>query len=202
MAEAAELVGHCGAAFGHTWSVGKSSYRELFLELTGVDPMRAQAGEFSSAAVCLGIDVAEPEGFCSNDWLDLLMTHSVQDGLAGAGMTLVYDYPASQAALARIRPEDPPIAERFELYVGQVELANGYQELTNVVEQRQRFEQENRLRRERGQAEARLDENLLSALESGLPHCAGVALGVDRLLMACLGAETIEDVITFPTDRA
>jgi lysyl-tRNA synthetase class 2 len=90
------------------------------------------------------------------------------------------------------------VAERFELFLGRTELANGYQELTDAAEQRARFEAENRRRLQRGQRTAPLDERLLEALASGLPECAGVALGVDRLLMACLGLRHIDEAVAFP----
>ena len=117
-------------------------------------------------------------------------------------LTFVYDFPAEQAALAKVRPGSPPIAERFELYLGRTELANGYQELTNAREQQQRFEAENAQRAKRGQASCEIDHYLLKALEHGLPECSGVALGVDRLLMAIDGADSIDEITAFPFSRA
>jgi lysyl-tRNA synthetase class 2 len=114
----------------------------------------------------------------------------------------VHDYPASQCALARIRADDPPVAERFEVYLGPLELANGYHELGDASEQRARFERDLDVRRERGTAAPSLDERLLSALQAGLPGCAGVALGIDRLLMAMMGSDRIADVLAFPFARA
>ena len=102
----------------------------------------------------------------------------------------------------KIRADDPPVAERFELYLGQHELANGYHELTDAQEQRARFERDNARRALRGLAELPIDENLLAALEQGMPACAGVALGVERLLMAMAGSDDIYDVLTFPFARA
>ena len=110
---------------------------------------------------------------------------------------MVRDWPASQCALARIRPGDPPLAERFELYLGHHELANGYHELTDAAEQRQRFERDLRLRESRIASLPSLDERLLDALAQGMPACAGVALGVDRLLMAMMGSERIADVLAY-----
>jgi len=114
----------------------------------------------------------------------------------------VYDYPASQCALARIRADDPLVAERFEVYLGPLELANGYHELGDAGEQRARFERDLDVRRERNAVAPPLDEGLLSALQAGLPDCAGVALGVDRLLMAMTGSDRIADVLAFPFARA
>ena len=112
------------------------------------------------------------------------------------GYQFVYDYPLSQASLARRRP-GTQVAERFELFYTGSELANGFSELTDADEQRNRFEMENRTRAQRGLAQYQLDESLLAALEAGLPDCAGVALGLDRLLMVLLGLDSIEQVLTF-----
>ena len=115
----------------------------------------------------------------------------------------VYDYPASQAALAQLGDSDGvQVAQRFELYVDGVELANGYQELTDPLEQRQRFDDDNRRRRESGQRERVPDERLLAAMACGLPQCSGVALGVDRLLMLAEGYSTIDQVLAFDWLRA
>jgi lysyl-tRNA synthetase class 2 len=116
-------------------------------------------------------------------------------------ITVIHDYPASQCALARIRPGEPPLAERFELYLGRYELANGYHELNDAAEQRGRFERDNVRRRERGLREVPLDENLLAVLDA-LPDCAGVALGVERLLMCLAGTDVIADVLAFPFSAA
>ena len=117
-------------------------------------------------------------------------------------LTFVYDFPEHQAALAKIRPGSPPLAERFELYLGCTELANGYQELTDATEQQQRFEAENHKRHGCGQEVYEIDRNLISALQHGLPECAGVALGVDRLLMTISELDSIDDVTAFPFSRA
>ena len=110
----------------------------------------------------------------------------------------IYDYPCTQASLARVRDGDPPVGERFELFVNGIELANGFHELTDANEQRQRFESELTKRRERGMSAVPLDKRLLHALECGLPRSAGVALGVDRLVMLAGGASTLQDVLSFP----
>ena len=116
-------------------------------------------------------------------------------------MTFIYDYPPSQAALARIRPEDPPLAERFEVYLNGIELANGFHELADSKEQRQRFELDNHTREQQGLPVIPLDEHLLVALDE-LPDCAGVALGVDRLMMIAAGQSSLSGVIAFPFERA
>ena len=116
---------------------------------------------------------------------------------------VVHDYPATQSALARVVERDGvPVAERFELYLGPLELANGYHELTDAVEQRGRFERDVEVRKARGDVAPPLDEGLLAALAQGMPACAGVALGVDRLLMAMLDTPRIADVLAFDFARA
>src|SRR5690606_6576768 len=114
----------------------------------------------------------------------------------------LYDYPASAAALARVRAGDPPVAERFELYLEGMELANGFQELTDPAKQRSRFERDRTKRRAQGLPDVPCDERLLAALAAGLPDCSGVALGFDRLVMIAAGAVVIDEVLTFPYDRA
>ena len=125
----------------------------------------------------------------------------IQPGLPENCLTFVYDFPAEQAALARIRPGTPALAERFELYLGRTELANGYQELTDAREQLRRFDAENVQREKRGEAICTVDHQLVAALEHGLPECAGVALGVDRLLMSVCDAGSINEVTAFPSSR-
>ena len=170
------------------------TYRELFLEGLGIDPFTATEIELRAALSGHAID---GDGLTRDDWLDLLITHRLQPGFPADRITVVRDWPASQCALARIRPGEPPLAERFELYLGHHELANGYHELTDAAEQRQRFERDLRQRESRIASLPSLDERLLDALALGLPACAGVALGVDRLLMAMMGSERIADVLAY-----
>ena len=179
------------------------SYREAFLHYAGIDVHSATVEALADCANTQGIAVSQTAaGFARNTWLDMLMTHVVEPCLGQDGLTFIYDYPADQASLARIRPGEPSLAERFELYVQGVELANGFCELTDPVEQHQRFEQDNAARCTRGLPTAPLDEHFLAALAHGLPACAGVALGVDRLLMLVSGARSIQEVLAFPVDRA
>jgi lysyl-tRNA synthetase class 2 len=117
-------------------------------------------------------------------------------------LTFVHGYPASQAALARLDPHDPGAALRFELYCEGIELANGFDELASAAEQRARFEHDLSERRRNNLPMPPPDELLLAALEAGLPECAGVALGFDRTLMLATGAQTIDEVLPFPTERA
>jgi lysyl-tRNA synthetase class 2 len=179
------------------------SYGELFREYAGIDPHRAQAGQLRERALDLGLTQVAGLQLPDRDaWLDLLLTHHVEPRLPVDRMTFVYDYPASQAALARVRPGPPAVAERFELYLGGMELANGFHELTDAAEQRARFQAEQGQRRALGLHPVPMDEYLLAALEAGLPDCSGVALGVDRLLMWLSGVAHIAEVLPFPFDRA
>lgn len=199
MDEVAALVRHCGHGEFDQWPEERLSYRQLFLRHLDLDPFAAQVPELSAAATKHGISDIDLD---RKQWLDLLISHVIQAALPEQCLTFIYDFPAEQAALARIRPEEPPLAERFELYLGHSELANGYQELTDAVEQRRRFDAENAQRKKRGQSSCKIDHHLITALEHGLPECAGVALGVDRLLMSVCGAETISEVTAFPFSRA
>lgn len=195
---AAEVVDLIQAAFAH-WgkssNVHKSSYRQLFLDALGIDPFTATDAQLRAG---LGDVRVDAQGLSRDDWLDLVLTHRIQPQFPPDRITVVFDYPMTQCALARIRHDDPPVAERFEVYVGEHELANGYHELTDAAEQRARFLRDNARRRERGMPELPIDENLLAAMEQGLPECAGVALGIERLLMAIAGSPDICEVLAFP----
>ncbi|MGH8123666.1 MAG: EF-P lysine aminoacylase EpmA [Rudaea sp.] len=195
MDEVVELVRAAMALVGRVPVAKKYAYRSLFISAAAIDPFSASVGSLRAA---LGNVRVDGKGLGRDDWLDLLLTHRIQAEFPADRITLIYDYPATQCALAQIRNDALPVAERFELFLGTHELANGYHELTDAAEQRARFERDNARRRERGLAEVPLDENLLKALEYKLPNSAGVALGIDRLLMAMLGTDDIRDVLTFP----
>ena len=203
--ETAELVRMALALVGREASVESVTYRDLYLRELGIDPMTAPDDALRDA---LGDVVIDSRGLVRDDWLDLLMTHRIQPGLSPDAMLVVRDYPASQCALARIRQPgsaaagEQPVAERFELYLGPLELANGYHELADAGEQRSRFERDLAVRQGRGLEPPAIDERLLAALAYGLPGCAGVALGVDRLLMAMQGTGAIADVLAFDFARA
>jgi lysyl-tRNA synthetase class 2 len=197
--ETVELANLALALVGRKAEVKKYTYRDLFVSTLGVDPFNATDAELRNA---LGEAQIDAQGLGRDDWLDLLLTHRIQPAFPADRITVICDYPATQCALAKIRADDPPVAERFELYVGAQELANGYHELTDAGEQRARFERDNARRRERGLVEVPIDENLLAALELGMPDCAGVALGIERLLMAMLGTDDIREVLAFPFAEA
>ena len=198
MDECAELVKDALRLAGRSASIRESSFRQLYHDHLGIDPLTASEAELRAPLAVFDIS---DEGLSRDDWLDLLMTHLIQPSFQDSRIQLIYDYPKSQAALARIRHGDIPVAERFELYLGPVELANGYRELNDADEQRERFERDLSRRNKRGTAMPPIDERLLKSLPA-LPDCAGVALGVDRLLMAMLGSDRVADAIAFPFDRA
>ncbi|MFL6586909.1 MAG: EF-P lysine aminoacylase EpmA [Luteimonas sp.] len=180
--------------------VVQTTYRALYFDTLGLDPVTAADAELRAA---LGDVQIDPEGLTRDDWLDLLMTHRIQPANPADRILVVHDYPASQCMLARIAERDGvQVAERFELYLGALELANGYHELADGAEQRARFERDHAVRGARDDALPAIDEALLDALVSGFPDCAGVALGVDRLMMAMLGTGRIADVIAFDFVRA
>jgi lysyl-tRNA synthetase class 2 len=176
------------------------SYADAFRRHAGVDPHAASDGELRSRVAALG--VAGVEELDRDDLLNLLLSHVVEPRLGAGRPSFLFDYPASQAALARVRAGDPPVAERFEVFLDGLELANGFHELADPGEQRRRFEADLDERRRRGLPEVAIDERLLAALASGLPDCAGVALGVDRLVMLKIGFRDIADVIAFPIELA
>lgn len=177
------------------------TYAELFEEYCDLNPHTISLDDLIIKTRKL-ISIPETENNKDN-LLNLLMTHIIEPNLGKNNQpAFVYDFPASQAALAKIRNDDPPVAERFELYINGVELANGFHELTNAQEQRARFTKDLAQRKDLNYPAVPMDENLLSALEHGLPNCAGVALGIDRLIMLATQSEKISDVISFPITNA
>lgn len=198
LVETAALVNQALALVGRQATLQIIDYRSLYQQRVGVDPFEDSIEQLRQPLADIAID---PAGLGRDDWLDLLMTHCIQPGFDDAVMTVVHDWPASQAALARIRPGTPALAERFELYLGPVELANGYHELGDAHEQRARFEADHVRRRARGDVLPPLDDALLAALPA-MPDCAGVAVGVDRLLMAMAQTPRIADVLAFDFSRA
>jgi len=174
----------------------QQSYRESFLQATGINPHATNLSELKSFAE-KNLHV-EWDSDNTDLWLDLLFSHCVQPTLQE--LNCVYDYPASQAALARIglNNDGETIARRFEVFYRGVELGNGYFELRDGEEQLRRFTADNQRRQQLGLESVTVDRKLVSALNVGLPDCAGIAIGVDRLLMVKLGIKTIEEVMDFP----
>jgi len=177
------------------------TYRQAFLAAGVPDPFESDTQALAAHAERAGLDPGSAAGAERDALLDFLFSHAVQPSL-DAGRVYVHDYPATQAALARIRQDTPPVAERFELFIDAIEIANGYHELTDAREQRRRFEADIAARERAGLAPMPVDERLLDALGAGLPECAGVALGLDRLVMLAAGETAIEAVMAFPIARA
>lgn len=181
--------------------VNKVSYQQEFINQLNIDPLEAEAADLKECATRNNIEV--PQGMDINDkdmWLDWLMVESVAPSFSREKFTFLYDYPSSQAALARLSECDPRVAHRFELFYGELEIGNGFYELTDANEQATRFENENKIRQQRGQKVMPVDHALLDALKAGMPDCSGVALGLDRLLMILTGSSHIQDVISFTTE--
>ena len=180
------------------------TYAGLFRETLGLDPLTAGQNDIQTCARTVLGSQLSPElcrdlGDEASLWLDLLMSHVVSKRLAGTGIAVVTGYPAAQAALARLNPEDPRVAERFEIFCGGIEVANGYRELTDAAEQDRRFSEDRAFRARLGRRDVVPDPQLLAALDSGLPDCAGVAVGFDRVVMVLLGLGTLQEAISFPT---
>jgi lysyl-tRNA synthetase class 2 len=194
-----EVEALVGAALGKI-ACTRLTYRDLFLQQLGLDPHTATVealAELTQKHVELNRRETQRETL-----LDLLYSQVIEPRLQEA--TFIHDYPASMAALARVACDaaGTRVAQRFELVIGGMEIANGYDELVDAAEQQRRFTADQKLRRERGQAEYPIDQRLLAAMTQGLPACAGVALGVDRLLMLQAGVSDISAVLAFPHERA
>ncbi|MBX3501972.1 MAG: EF-P lysine aminoacylase GenX [Alphaproteobacteria bacterium] len=174
-------------------------YAGIDLLATAPDPHAPDVALLSRAARSIGIRTSD-----GDTWEDVffrVMLERVEGRLGFGRPTILCDYPVSMAALSRPRPDDPRLAERFELYACGVELANAFGELTDAAQQRERFEADMALKQALYGERYPIDEDFLAALEHGLPDCAGIALGFDRLAMLCLGAERIEDVLWLPVAR-
>jgi lysyl-tRNA synthetase class 2 len=176
------------------------TYREALQRHAQVDAFDADENALTRAAARHGIE--STAGLDRDARLDLLMGFVVGPRLGIGTPCFVTDYPASQASLARLKPGLPRVAARFEFYLDGIELANGFHELTDAAEQRRRFEADNLIRQQRGQPIRPVDERLLNAMEAGIPDCAGVALGFDRLVALALGAGRLSEAMAFAFDHA
>ena len=191
-----ETIGVIEAALDREIEVDNVEYRDAFVAACDVDPLTASVDALADAA---GADDAlrAAVGDERDDWLDLLLSTRVADGFEPGSLTVLRHYPDCMAALARLCPAEAAVADRFEVFLGSVELANGYVELTDADEQRRRIEADNEARKRRGRPVRPVDELLLAALDAGLPECAGVALGIERLQMLFHKTDDIGKVITF-----
>jgi elongation factor P--(R)-beta-lysine ligase len=200
MDEVESLVGKLLAATRILQPAERLTYAAALRRHAGVDAFSSSDAELLEAAARHGITC---EAQLDRDGkLDLLMGLVVGPQLGRGNPCFICDYPASQAALARLKPGEPRVAARFELYLDGLELANGFHELVQPQEQRGRFLQDLALRRSRGQVQPPLDVNLLAALENGMPDCAGVALGFDRLAAIALGEDRLAGAMSFNIDNA
>ncbi|MGB2078946.1 MAG: elongation factor P--(R)-beta-lysine ligase [Vibrio sp.] len=198
MAEMAELLQTVLACE----SVDKITYQDAFLQVLDVCPLEASLDELKQVAYKLGLEDISRDETHRDTLLQLLFSIGIEPKIGQKNPVCVYNFPASQAALAKINQEDPRVADRFEVYFKGIELANGFHELDDAKEQLKRFEQDNQTRVEMGLKPQPIDHHLIAALESGLPACAGVALGVDRLLMLAIGVDHIDQITAFPFPRA
>jgi lysyl-tRNA synthetase class 2 len=182
------------------------SYQQAFEDFAGINPHQTTSAECYQLAKSNNVEIPQGLGLADevNNWLDWLLTQLVLPAFKKDGFTFMYDYPASQCALAKIENNEQQVlvAKRFELFFGELELANGFHELTDASEQLKRFQFENRVRKQAGIEQGQIDENLIAALNSGLPECSGVAMGLDRFLMLLTNSSSIDQVLSFSWDYA
>lgn len=183
-------------------SAERLTYQQAFMNALGVDPLTANISTLQQLATEQGFaDIAAHETH-RDTLLQLLFCMKVEPTIGQEKPCFVYHFPASQAALAQICQHDERVAGRFELYFKNMELANGFNELTDGKEQAARFSEDNQYREANGLKQVPMDERLIAALEHGLPQCAGVALGIDRLIMLATNKQKIKDVLAFDVERA
>lgn len=178
------------------------AYAELFQQYLNIDIHTCTNSALHAQIHRAGWLNEPAERLDRDTCLQLLMSHGIEPHLGLETPLFVYDFPSSQAALARLNNSSPPMAERFELYIQGIEIANGFHELTDPLEQKQRFVRDQQQRLESGESVPAIDPRLLSALNHGLPDCAGVALGIDRLVMLAAQAQHIDEVIAFSWQRS
>ena len=178
----------------------KVSYRDLFLMHLDIDPHNCNP-DLLLHLVQQRVELSTTTGLTDDDCLNLLLTHVIEPTLGHKAPVFIYDYPASQAALAKIRQGSPSVAERFELYIDGIELANGFHELQDANEQYHRFNQDLTIRRKLNKASPTIDRRFIASLEAGLPDCSGVALGLDRLIMLACKHSTVNTSISFDWQR-
>ena len=172
------------------------TYQQAFKLFLEIDPFSISFEELKQKAIKVLGDI--PDDLLFDNYLSLLFSEKIEPYFNPHKITIVHAYPESQASLAKTRQQrDLVTADRFEIFCAGMELANGFNELTDAQQQLQRFHKDNQIRKQLGLAEIEIDKTFIQALEKGLPDCAGVALGVDRLLMIKLGKQNIDDVLLF-----
>lgn len=192
--------------FATTEPAKKSSYHDIFQEFVGINPHTASLDQLKECAFDHNINLSPSviSELNITDWLQLLMSHVIEPQFIGSVPWIIYDFPVPQAALSRVFTDERNqlVAGRFEVYMQGVELANGYYESLDPIELNNRFIRDNERRRELNLNIHASDERLLAAMQAGFPECAGVSLGLDRVLMLKLGVKSINEVIAFPIERA
>lgn len=186
----------------HSPRAERLSYQAAFMRYLHINPFTATLNDLQTIASDRHLDITHVQSDDRDTWLNLLLSHFIEQHLGKGQPTFLYDYPPSQAALARVRPEQPPVAERFEVYIDGIELANGFHECPSAAELKQRFLEDLAWREKHHLPTFPLPEYLFAAHEHGLPDCAGVALGIDRLIMLATKSSCLADVLTFPIERA
>jgi lysyl-tRNA synthetase class 2 len=182
------------------------SYQQAFEDFVGINPHQASSEQCYQLAKTNNVEI--PRGLGPDDevdeWLDWLLVQLVLPAFNKQGFTFLHDYPASQCALAKVAKNEQRVlvARRFELFFGEIELANGFHELTDAQEQLRRFKLEQQRRKKAGKEGGPIDDNFIAALSSGLPDCSGVAIGLDRLLMVITNSICIDQVLTFSWDNS
>lgn len=203
MDEIAELILSLFAEQEALSGVQRISYQAVFQHYTGLNALEFCYDDYCTYA--LNHQLPEAVSLCEHDhalWLDFLFSHKVQPYLGDNALCMIYGYPACQSSLARINADDSRITDRVELFINGVELGNGFYELTDASEQNQRFDDEIASRQQKNLANVVKDKRLIAALETGLPDCSGVAIGLDRLLMLLSKTASIDEVLSFSIQRA
>ncbi len=184
-----------------TQAASRFSYADIFEHHLKINPLTADNKAIKECVIEHAIDIQDGT-LSRDDLLNLLLTHCIEPYLGHEKPLFIYDFPPSQAALAKIRQEEPPVASRFEVYFKGIELANGFHELQDAHEQQLRFEKDLAYRAQHHMAAVPIDQRFLTALQHGMPDCAGVALGIDRLVMLATGCDSIKEVVSFAFERA
>ena len=207
---AAELGELLAALYGHSVVMSHYRYVDAFMDFVGIHPLTASLDALQAVAEDKGLtsfdfnsdldNTEDGEADIRQSWLDLLFSHAVEPNLGHDLPTLIIEYPPATAALAKtaVDKEGNTVAKRFELYINGIEIANAYDELADGQALRERFEQDNQLRKRHNLPQMPIDEHLLAASDALIP-CSGIAVGIDRLLMVITGANSLEDVISFPS---
>ena len=203
MDEISELIQTLSLGYLSLNTTQRFTYQDIFERTTGLNPLTFSYVDYSAFALANG----QPEamticGYEHGLWLDFIFSHHIQPYLGESALCMIYGYPACQSSLARINNLNPLISDRVEIFINGIELGNGYYELTDAQEQNKRFDEEIAIRLENNRPATVKDKNLIAALECGLPECAGIAIGLDRLMMVLTGSLTIDEVLSFPVRRA